>query len=140
MSIKESNFNAKNWSKLSHLLMVRAEGADPFSPYGQLDCKKTAFCLLMTSLYSNFDEYVIIMNIFNSRLTIICQEDKCCLCLINPNQVSLRGTVIIIANHGERIDIPAGDRNLPAFFFCFLLLVSATAMIIWHSSVCLWHC
>ena len=43
LSIKESNFNAKNRSKLSHLLMVWAEGADLFSPYGQLDCKKTAF-------------------------------------------------------------------------------------------------
>ena len=26
-----------------------------------------------------------------------------------PTQVSLKGTVIIIANHGERIDIPAGS-------------------------------
>ena len=31
-------------------------------------------------------------------------------------QVSLRGTVIIIANHGERIDIPAGE---PHSFFRF---------------------
>ena len=28
---------------------------------------------------------------------------------MSDEQVSLRGTVIIIANHGERIDIPAGE-------------------------------
>ena len=31
-SIKESNFNAKNGSKLSHLITARAEGADPSPP------------------------------------------------------------------------------------------------------------
>ena len=31
---------------------------------------------------------------------------------ISDEQVSLRGTVIIIANHGERIDIPAGESQL----------------------------
>ena len=32
LSTKESNFNGKNGSKFSHLLTVRAEGADPFPP------------------------------------------------------------------------------------------------------------
>ena len=32
LSIKESNFNAKNGSKLSHLITARAEGADPSPP------------------------------------------------------------------------------------------------------------
>ena len=31
---------------------------------------------------------------------------------MSDEQVSLRGTVIIIANHGERIDIPAGESQL----------------------------
>ena len=31
LSIKESNFNGKKGSKFSHLLMVKAEGADPFT-------------------------------------------------------------------------------------------------------------
>ena len=32
LSIKESNFNGKNWSEFSHLLTVRAEGADLLFP------------------------------------------------------------------------------------------------------------
>ena len=32
-----------------------------------------------------------------------------CIPLSHFHQVSLKGTVIIIANHGERIDIPAGS-------------------------------
>ena len=32
-----------------------------------------------------------------------------CILLSHCHQVSLKGTVIIIANHGERIDIPAGS-------------------------------
>ena len=41
-------------------------------------------------------------------------ESRCvsCLALIITNhslQVSLKGTVIVIANHGDRIDIPAGS-------------------------------
>ena len=31
--------------KFSHLLTVRAEGADPPPPYGQPDCKNTVFLL-----------------------------------------------------------------------------------------------
>ena len=37
----------KNGPKFSHLLMVRAEGADlPPPPYGQPDCKKTVFSVV----------------------------------------------------------------------------------------------
>ena len=43
LSIKESNFDAKNRSKFSHLLTARANWADPSLPYGQPESKKTAF-------------------------------------------------------------------------------------------------
>ena len=43
MSMKESNFNEKNGSKFSHLLTVRADGADPPTPYGQADHKISVF-------------------------------------------------------------------------------------------------
>ena len=42
LSIKESNFNGKYGSKFSHLLRVKAEGADP-PPYGQPDRKISIF-------------------------------------------------------------------------------------------------
>ena len=39
------------------------------------------------------------------------------------DQVSLRGTVIIIANHGERIDIPAGGIMV-AMLVMVMMMVS----------------
>ena len=42
LSIKESKFNEQNGSKFSHLLTVRAQGADP-PPYGQPGRKISAF-------------------------------------------------------------------------------------------------
>ena len=39
------------------------------------------------------------------------------------DQVSLRGTVIIIANHGERIDIPAGGIMV-AMLVTVMMMVS----------------
>ena len=47
LSTKESDFNGKNGSKFSHLLTVRADGANPLPPYSQPDCKISVF---MTSL------------------------------------------------------------------------------------------
>ena len=44
LKIKESNFNAKKGSTCSHLLTVRAKGADPAPSYGQPDRNKTVFC------------------------------------------------------------------------------------------------
>ena len=43
LSIKETNSNAKMGKKISHLLMIRAEGADPPPLYSQPDRKKTVF-------------------------------------------------------------------------------------------------
>ena len=47
LSKKESKFNAKNGSTFSHLLTVRAGGADPCTPppYGEPDCKKIVLFL-----------------------------------------------------------------------------------------------
>ena len=39
----------------------------------------------------------------------VMKQTSSCLLLSHSHQVSLKGTVIIIANHGERIDIPAGS-------------------------------
>ena len=41
----------------------------------------------------------------------------------NNDQVSLRGTVIIIANHGERIDIPTGGIMM-AMLVMVMMMVS----------------
>ena len=42
----------------------------------------------------------------------VCVSDMSCVALVITSsslQVSLKGTVIVIANHGDRIDIPAGS-------------------------------
>ena len=46
MSIKESKFDGKNWSKFSNLLTVRAEVADPAPTYGQPDRRIFVFLRL----------------------------------------------------------------------------------------------
>ena len=46
LSIIESYSIEKNVSKFLHLLTVRAEVADPPSPYGQPDCKISVFLRL----------------------------------------------------------------------------------------------
>ena len=58
MSIKESNFNEKNGSTFSHLLMVWAEGADP--PYGEPDRKYQFFMTPISLLKSrpNISEFI----------------------------------------------------------------------------------
>ena len=48
LSIKETNFNDKNVTKFSHLIMVRAKGADLPPPPLQSDRKKTVFLLTIS--------------------------------------------------------------------------------------------
>ena len=43
LSIKETNFNAKMGKKFSHLLMIRAEGADPLPLTVSLTVKRLFF-------------------------------------------------------------------------------------------------
>lgn len=46
------------------------------------------------------------------------------------DQVSLRGTVIIIANHGERIDIPTGGIMVMVTMLVMVMMVVSMMMTV----------
>ena len=46
------------------------------------------------------------------------------------DQVSLRGTVIIIANHGERIDIPAGGIMVMVAMLVMVMMMVSMMMTV----------